>query len=99
MELTLNWTFEDFEIRPTKTITTGKSYWELVMWQNYNGKRSCFTLAFFKETSEGWELQFVGDRPFEYIDDDTASTIWKALRLVNRTLNEYFKMSYEINNR
>jgi hypothetical protein len=98
MDLNINWTFEDFEIRKTNRIVGGQPYWELVKWQTHNGQRSCFTLAFFDETSEGWELRFVGNRPFEYIDNDKVVIVWKALCMVNKTLNEYFKISYELKN-
>lgn len=97
MELTFNWKHKDYEIRETTNPTSNEKYWELVKWQKYKGKPSCFTLASFVKGSEGWSLKFIGTRPFEYIDEDFG-IVWDALKLTNETLNSYFKLKRLENN-
>ena len=41
---------------------------ELVKWQKCNGEDSCYVIAFFDITDEGYDMRTVGDRFFE--DDD-----------------------------
>lgn len=82
MAKTLNWTKGDLEVRTT-TGVRGEPYTELVRWQtDENGRRWCFTLAYFHKDKEGYvELHFVGDRPFKEIAEIDINDVWKELWL------------------
>ncbi len=82
MAKTLNWTKGDLEVRTTTSVM-GEPYIELVRWQtDENGRRYCFTLAYFHKNKEGYvELHFVGDRPFNEIAEIDINDVWKELWL------------------
>lgn len=92
-----NWKFKDFEIRTTHTYGEVQTpYLELVKWYEYDGKRSCFTLADWNRDREGnWELRFVGNRPLEYIAEIDLSPIWKQLFLAQKMLEDAEAKSQE----
>lgn len=88
----LNWKKGDFEVRTTQTIE-GKPYVELVKWNtDSEGRRYCFTLAYFRRSSEGnVSLNFVADRPFREIAEIDINDIWKELFLTEILLEERYK--------
>ena len=64
----MNIKFQDFEVRPLRSITSGipnPSAYELVKWQESN---TCFTIAFFRwnDRDMEWEMEPVGRRYLEY---------------------------------
>lgn len=81
-----NWKFQDFEIRTTHTYGENPvPYVELVKWDDNNGKRYCYTLAYWHRDKDGfWELRFVGDRPLRHIAEIDVSVIWKQLFLMQQ---------------
>jgi hypothetical protein len=55
---------------------------EIVAW-NEEGK-GCWVIAYFEKTNEGFELRFVGSRPFdEYVN---YKDFWKLISLSNKIL-------------
>jgi len=48
--------------------------YELVKWQKCNGKDSCYVIAFFDKTNEGYDMRTVGDR---FFDDHDAWIVGK----------------------
>lgn len=98
-ELTLEfrWRYQSYEIKavpqrlarltpdePNVTI-------ELLKWDvDSQGKEFCFTLAYFVKDDEGYDLKFVGDRPFEYIDQFDLPAVWEALQSAQKTLDAWF---------
>ena len=61
---------KDLEFRRAETLhETPKIYWEIVKWDKakFDGEEKdfCFTLACWDKGGEGWELRFIGSRPFE----------------------------------
>lgn len=65
---------------------------EVVKWnKNSDGKDYCFTIAFFKRCSEGYELKFVGDRPFRHIPINELISLWNILKFCQSILNDYFE--------
>lgn len=61
----------------------------IVYWQNDGGKQFHFTLAIFEKTSEGYELRFVGSRPFDYHWDE-ACTFMEFARVCQKYLDGVF---------
>jgi len=59
---------------------------ELIRWQKYNEKDTCYVIAFFDKTNEGYDMRTVGDRFFEDID---AWIVGKhAIAFLNDTLKQ-----------
>ena len=43
---------------------------EIIKWSvNNTGAEFCFTLLWYIKGKEGWEIQFVGDRPFHEAEE------------------------------
>ena len=53
--------FRDVEFRWCK----GNNKYELIKWNNPPHENTCYVLAFFDETKEGYDMRTVGDRFFE----------------------------------
>lgn len=68
---------------------------ELVKWEDYTDKEgkqhhSCFVVALWRRTDDyTYELQFVGDRPFEHIEPDEIADIWVQLKAAQNMLDAY----------
>ena len=103
-KLEFNWTYKDYELRacpkqlvrldnePNETI-------DLVKWDsNGNSKPYCFSLAYWRKNKDGYELYFVGDRPFKYIEPEDIEIIWKALQLAQKVLDDWFKLESMMEN-
>ena len=91
-DINFNWRFDEYEIRvhqgrPADAGQTPRVPIELVKWDEAHG--TCFTLAWWKATDEGYELEFIGSRPFENIDADDIAVIWPQLRAAQRMLDAY----------
>lgn len=83
----VNWQKNDMEIRTTENLD-GFPYVELIKWNtDDNGRRYCYTLAFFRRDSDGYySLVFVGDRPFTDIAEIDIQDVWKELFLTQMML-------------
>lgn len=91
------WKYKSYELRacpkhlarltpeePNETI-------DLVFWEeDSKGKDYCFSLAYFIKDSEGYRLNFVGDRPFRYIDEGDIPLVWNALNAAQKILDAFF---------
>ena len=67
-------------------------YPEIVCWvKKDDGSEYCYTLALWVEDSEGWDLKFVGDRPFDY-DNVDPKLFWEVARLGNTIANADWRM-------
>mgnify|MGYP003290939000 CR=1 FL=1 len=59
------WDYEEFSVRTTTSLT-GSPYVELVKWyETKEGRKCCYTIAYWTHNKEGWDLRFVGDRMLE----------------------------------
>jgi len=56
----------------------------------FKNKETCFVIAFFDRDKEGiYELNFVGDRPIEYLDTvEKRELFWKLVKHGYEFLNE-----------
>lgn len=97
MEFEFHWEYADFEIRTKKAYHRDVPYIELVKWEtDSSGRRSCFTLAYwYSEGDDGWDLRFVGDRPWRYIAELDVSKIWKQLFLAQEMLEDALRKENE----
>ena len=99
-ELNFSIRYKDYEIRACPKLLvrldpSDKN--ETVELLKYNDDGFCFTLLYFVKKSSGYELKFVGDRPFEYIDEQDLKFLWRELKHAQEILNEYFEMEGEKN--
>jgi hypothetical protein len=105
MILEKKYRFENLEFRWTKTL--GKNsyeYPEIICWQK-NKKyiegidiplpvpdEFCYTLAYWVKDSEGWDLKFVGNRPFQ--DDQFKSRLfWELAHLGQQIVDAEYRMN------
>ena len=97
MELEFSFKYKDYELvacpkclvrfspdEPNETI-------DLVKWDKSGEKPYRFSLAYFVRDSEGYDLQFVGSRPFEHIAKEDLSIIWSMLEQAQKILNLFFE--------
>lgn len=85
----------ELELRWTENIVTKEEYMEIVIWRARDtGSEFCFSLLIWNKKSEGWELRFVGDRPFGYeVDHDL---LWSLMRYGQDILDAEFRLSESI---
>ena len=96
--LEFSWKYKDYELKacpkhlarfsedePNETIDLVKSF-------DYNGKRCGYSLAYFIRKSEGYDLRFVGNRPFEDIPAEDVLEVWEALKTAQAVLDAFFMM-------
>ncbi len=93
------WKYKDYELRacPKRLVRFKDDELnetiDFIKWQtDASGKRGCFSLAYWTNDSEGYELNFVGDRPFRYIEPEDIGIIWKALKMAQKVLDGWFDM-------
>lgn len=88
----------DLEFRWTKNIITNEFYPEIVRWyQHEDEKRYCITLALWNKTLEGYEVKFISERPFEYIQNEYERKLnfWKILVYGQQIAQATFKINEE----
>ena len=75
------------------------NYYEIVEWRkdsrfNESGQY-CFTVVSWTKGSEGWDLKFCGDRPFDNSVD--TEQLWELMRYGNTVANAAFRLEEYIN--
>lgn len=92
---------EDLEFRKTPRLgRENEHYYEIVKWveaEDAGGKPYCYTLIMWTLNSEGWDIEFVGNRPFTYINRDSLNSgidckkFWSFLEYCQAYLNNEFR--------
>lgn len=102
MELNFSWKYKDYELRACpKCLVKTRIYdknetIDFIKWAtNSDDKKYCFSLAYWRREDEGYELKFVGNRPFDEIETEDIEKVWGALRMAQNVLNEWFKLAYD----
>ena len=95
--LEFSWKYKDYELRACPKRLARFSPDEenvtidLIKWdENWDGKRFCYSLAYFVRKSDGYELYFVGNRPFEDIPTEDVLEVWEALKTAQAVLDAFF---------
>lgn len=57
---------------------------QIIKWDESDGKEFCYVLAYWNKTKEGYDLLFVGDRPFKADKD----IFWKLAEQGQKLLTE-----------
>lgn len=63
---------------------------ELIKYLDEN-KNTCYLVAYFRLTANGYELHFAGERPFTDILPEEISSIWVQLGAAQKMLDAYFE--------
>jgi hypothetical protein len=89
---------KDLEFRQTKTLhKTPEIYWEIVKWDKMKvdgeEQECCYTLASWDKSGEGWELSFVGSRPFEHSNNDGIGIFWELATFGQKYLDALFDLT------
>ena len=67
---------------------------EIVCWQpDQNGKEFCYTLLWYKRNSEGYYIEFVGQRPLDHGFD---GGLWALMQYGQEVLNAEFKLEEQL---
>ena len=62
---------------------------EIIRWVEQSGKDPfCFTVIWWKRNSEGWNIEFIGARPFEQETDD----IWNLMKYGQSVMDAVFQL-------
>lgn len=104
MDLDFSFKYKDYEIRACpkhlvrfrpdeKNVTIDVR--KIQRAEREGEKDNCFSLAYFIRKSEGYELRFVGARPFKYIAPEDLKILWSALKHAQEILDEFFEMEEE----
>jgi len=64
--------------------------WEIVQ---VSDSGSTFVIMFFDKGSEGYNIRFVGKRPFEYTD---PAVLWSLMRYADRFLEAEFNLEEDL---
>lgn len=98
-DLEFSWKYKDYELKACPKRLARFSDDEknetinLVKWsETWDGKRYCLSLAYFVRYKEGYELNFVGNRPFEDIAPEDLPKVWEALKTAQVVLDAFFAM-------
>lgn len=64
---------------------------DVVQWhKDADGEPYCFSIAYFVRHDEGYNLKFVGARPFLYVADERVPELWEALHEAQKVLDGWF---------
>lgn len=86
----------DLEFRWTQSLgRDGERYPEIVRWYNRaEGDSFCCTVLYWVRDSEGWDIKFVGDRPFDSeLDQDL---LWALMRYGQSLASAEYKLALYI---
>jgi hypothetical protein len=81
---------KDFELRrsyPLNRTESDKGYLEIVKWEG----ETCYTLLQYKNTKEGPDIRFVGNRPFKVQDQDL---LWYLMEFGQTIGEAEFELDY-----
>lgn len=91
--MNINKKVKNLEFRWTKSYGLGSGdYPEIVFWKtSESGKDYCYTVARWEIGGEGWELKFVGSRPFN--DEIDKDLFWKMIKFGDKVSNAFFELT------
>ena len=96
-ELDFNWKYKNYELRacPPSLVKLDSeeknTTIDFVKWSGpvTDENRCCISIAYFVKTYDGYNLKFVGNRPFEYIESEDLLVCWNALKMASNLLNNW----------
>lgn len=94
MELNFNWKYKNYELRacPKHLVKFNdddkNETIDFVKWNDDH--TSCFSLAYWIKNKERYDLTIVGNRAFEYIEDEDIDIVWTHLKAAQKILDAYW---------
>lgn len=100
VEINYHWNYRNLEIT-IKTDEKGEIISpQLVCWEeDESHNRYCYALAMWKKDSEGWEIRFLGSRPFNVLENDNCldlEKVWKGIKGCQEMLNALFEVQRNV---
>lgn len=89
---------QNLEFRWTRSYGSQEQrYPEIVCWFpcSDNQEETCYTLLFWVRGSEGWDIQFVGDRPFEQNRFD-PDILWTLMRFGQEIVSAHYELDSKV---
>lgn len=86
------WEYADFGVRST-TRYDGTPYIELVKYYDSgtgNGRRYCYTVAYWTKDGDGWDLRFLGGRMLE-LSKMHIEKVWPQLCAAQIMLQAWYE--------
>jgi hypothetical protein len=67
---------------------------EIIAWNfsNNSDQEYCYTLARWEKTSEGYDLKFIGSRPFQ--DEIDSNLFWELAKYGQKIVDADFDLEY-----
>jgi hypothetical protein len=84
----------NLELRWTN-CPVSEGYYEIVCWQGEAEKEYCYSLAMWYKDSEGWNLRFVGNRPFDSWKVD-RHLFWQLAKYGDTVANAEFALEQKM---
>lgn len=84
------WDYKNYSFRAvTKNlnISNSKTNETIELVRSNNG--IVFTIAYWIKSSDGYDLKFVGNRMFEYINSEDIVSIWEMLKICQMILDDF----------
>lgn len=87
----------DLEFRWTNSLGKNPEHYpEIVRWYNRkDGDDFCCTLLYWVRDREGWDIKFVGDRPFDTEID--ARVLWILMQYGQTVASAEFRITEQLN--
>jgi hypothetical protein len=77
---------DDLELR----LISGEKNYNILRWfEREDGSEYCYVLAYFIKSSEGYDLKFVGPRPFEVENKDL---FWALINYGQKVIDAEFEL-------
>lgn len=97
VNIVYSWKYQNLEIsiktNENNEITTP----ELLCWEeDSNHNRYCYVLALWDKTKEGWELRFIGSRPFKIFEEKYSlelDKVWQGLDGCQKLLDALYEVT------
>lgn len=91
MELKINIIQNDLEVR---LYDNDINHVEIIKWKSLE-PRHCYQIAMFRRDKEGYNLEFVGSRPFAV--DINHEDFWELAHMTQVILDEFFDKDHNQN--
>ena len=90
-----SWKYQNLEICIKANENNEIATPELLCWEEDDShNRYCYVLALWDKTKEGWELRFIGSRPFEVFEEKYSlelDKVWQGLYVCQKILDALYE--------
>ena len=84
------WDYKNYSFRAvTKNLNISDSKTNETIELVWKNNDMVFTIAYWIKSSDGYDLKFVGNRMFEYINSEDIVSIWEMLKICQMILDDF----------